>query len=634
MDQDSKNTEETTVRCFFEEHTDDGFNAVGILHEDIVVIVDQDIERGSELNTGLWYEIDGTILERDSRTSMKIKVDSEEDIEEIGSEIDDWLERRQKNARNIRVQPTSTSDNRFGRQLNTMSTNADASASPTGNMESLRYSASNDKGMTTSVDMEKTDSQSDISGFATGGGKDINNFRDNISKGYLPHPDSVSHEGVFYDYEFNLSGKEKDSMFYPVYEQAVTDSLSDDTDEHYLAVGLESGIESFSQPPLDLMLVVDVSGSMGQSMNDYYYDDPKSTNPNNRDQVSKIEATREVLKKIVSKLGEEDRFGVTLYNNEGWVSKPLRLVSRTDVDAIIDHVDDISDGGGTNMSEGYEKAVTEMTEYADIDTEDMSRESRIMFLTDAMPNAGTTGKQEITDLIEDKAEDGIHTTYIGIGVDANPELISQLSKVKGSNHYFVSSAQEFREKVAEKFEYITTPLVFDLNLTIEGDGFDINGVYGSPNESSETSGQVMSVNTLFPSTGDEGTKGGVILVELQPNSLESEVRISATWNRRDGQRNSDVRSVDIHRHNPTYYETDEVRKAVVLKNYVETLESWLSSQEIQSDTSQWERKSNPIELGEDQRSNIENLRTYMRSNNSEISQSLDREIEVLDSLLD
>jgi Ca-activated chloride channel family protein len=63
-------------------------------------------------------------------------------------------------------------------------------------------------------------------GMATGGGKDAANFRDNIREGYVPLPDSMAYEGLFYDYYFDTgtSHDEGDSLFYPSYSMAVTAS--------------------------------------------------------------------------------------------------------------------------------------------------------------------------------------------------------------------------------------------------------------------------------------------------------------------------------------------------------------------------------------------------------------------------
>ncbi len=59
-------------------------------------------------------------------------------------------------------------------------------------------------------------------GFATGGAKDINNFRDNIENNYLPIPEDISYEGLFYDYYFDTGQNQEEEckeLFCPSYNK-------------------------------------------------------------------------------------------------------------------------------------------------------------------------------------------------------------------------------------------------------------------------------------------------------------------------------------------------------------------------------------------------------------------------------
>ena len=62
---------------------------------------------------------------------------------------------------------------------------------------------------------------------------------------------------------------------------------------------------------------------------------------------------------------------------------------------------------------------------------------------------------------------------------------------------------------------MVTPLVFDLNLNLKSDDYNIEMVYGS-DSSKGNKGNLMKVNTLFPSKASETgeVKGGVVLVKL------------------------------------------------------------------------------------------------------------------------
>lgn len=601
--------EEFEVKCKIIDQTNQGYNAVGIRRESLELIISDDIKESSQIEKGLWYKINGVVLSND-QYNLELDVNS---VEGIGESVNDWIYKDDylpNQGLNSNSGPEWRSFNSQGNQ------NQRVGSSTTTSMH--------DTGLTTSISWEGGGETEDMSGFATGGGKNVDNFRQNIDNDILPHTDSISHEGLLYEYEFDIGSRNKDSLFYPNYEQGVVKDPVSNEQERYLTVGLDSGLESFDRPPLDLMFAIDISGSMGHSIDNYYYD---NQNKKDIEEKTKMNATKEVLKNVIKKLNDTDRFGVTLYNKDGIMAKPLRSVKDTDIDKLSSEIDKLRSNGGTNLSDGFSTAVEEMTEFSDIETDNAERESRIMFMTDAMPNTGETSESELEKEFEDAAQKGIYTTFIGIGIDTNPELIDTLSSIKGSNHYFVQSVEEFNEKIKDEFSYTVTPLVFDLKLTVEGQGFDIDGVYGSPNEDSETTGAIMEVKTLFPSHGDEGTKGGVIVVSTKDADIGDEVRISTSWVERDGTKGGDVTKIKIKDKKPTYYESEDTMKAILLCKYVNIISDYLGDVN-NNDLETFERKSQDIYLPDEHREKINNFAHYFEnkindSNNSELETELD-----------
>ena len=119
-------------------------------------------------------------------------------------------------------------------------------------------------------------------GFSNGGAKDVNNFRENIKNGYLPLSSSLTYEGLFYDYYFDPGQQEKCAkLFCPSYSAAVSKDPFSGTPEYYLNVGLNSNIKQsdFKRKKLNLVVVLDISDSMGEQFNRYYYDQFKGVQP-------------------------------------------------------------------------------------------------------------------------------------------------------------------------------------------------------------------------------------------------------------------------------------------------------------------------------------------------------------------
>lgn len=489
-------------------------------------------------------------------------------------------------------------------------------------------------------------------GMATGGAKDVTNFRDNIAEGKLPQPEALGDEGLFYDYYFDTGDgvvEDEDRLFYPTYSAAVTTHPLTEATERYLTVGLNSTLTEadFERKALNLVAVLDVSGSMSSPFDQYYYDQH-----GNRCEVehpaaeTKMAAATQSLVALTEQLTDEDRFGVVLYNSEAGVAKPVRDVGSTDMDAIRGHIQEIRAGGGTNMAAGYDRARDLLAPYTDADPED--RENRIVFMTDAMPNVGRTGRADLVELIESAATDGVYTTFVGMGLDANADLIDALSGVRGANHYFVHSAEEFERRLGEEFAYMVTPLVFDLSVDVVAEGYEIDTVYGSPTADAAT-GEVMHVTTLFPSASKEGeTRGGVILLKLRQTGADPAIDLEASWVRRDGTAETDVVSVDFPTGAGERFESSGVRKAVLLARYADLLREWVGvvrapSGAVESDEgvddwqlgsrSEWERESMPLTVSAPFGTDFERFREHLLAEMEALGDtSLQREAELLAQL--
>jgi Ca-activated chloride channel family protein len=479
-------------------------------------------------------------------------------------------------------------------------------------------------------------------GMATGGAKDIDNFRDNISEGYLPGDDALTTEGMFYDYYFDTGDDRdgKDSLFYPSYSTAVTNHPLTDRTEHYLTVGLNStiSVEEFERRQLNLVAVLDVSGSMGSQFDQYYYDESgQRRSADSTSSATKMAAATDSLAALTTHLEEDDRLGVVLYNSQAHIAKPLSLVGETNMDAIRGHIRDVTAGGGTNMSAGLETAIDLLADHEDADATQV--ENRIVFLTDMMPNTGATGSNTITGTVSDAATRGIHTTFIGMGLDENPDLADSLSKIRGANHYFVHSAAEFKQRLDDEFEYMVTPLVFDLQLELDGD-VEIDAIYGSPNADRST-GKIMSVSTLFPSpTTDGETRGGVILLRLDDAPSES-MDLVASWEEIDGTIESDRVHISPAAESPEHFETTGIRKAVCLARYASTLQDWLTAVRGNDDWTpmnkehgQWERDSDPLRVPEQYQEKFRTVQAYIDETADDIDDALQQEVSLLDTLIE
>ena len=278
-----------------------------------------------------------------------------------------------------------------------------------------------------------------------------------------------------------------------------------------------------------------------------------------------------------------------------------------------------------------------------------------------MPNFGTTSTKGLLSYIEDNSKMGIYTTFIGVGVDFNTKLIEEISDVKGANYYSVHNSKEFKERMGEQFEFMVTPLVFDLNLNLRSDDYAIEMVYGT-DSANGLKGSLMKVNTLFPSkTSETGeVKGGVVLVKLkEKNEMKNgELKLEVSYKDRNGKEYKNNQIINFNKNKTEeFYENSGIRKAIVLTRYVNALKSWIlyerssnkvfmietskgifdityTELEIMKILGEHERMSVELKISEEYKKILKNIKEYILKENKEIKDdTFDKEIEILDLLI-
>jgi Ca-activated chloride channel family protein len=409
-------------------------------------------------------------------------------------------------------------------------------------------------------------------GVSAGGAQDANAFRTNVEEGYVPQPTDLTYEGLFHDYYFDTGQSEPcERDFCPSYSAAVRpDPLSNET-EQFLTVGLNSGLteSDIRDEPVNLVVVVDTSGSMDSPFDQYYYDGGERVEV--EENAPKMDAASDAVVSMLDQLDGEDRVSVVSYDDQARVLQDLQRVDETDMGALRSDVQGLRADGGTNLDAGMSTANEQV---AGVDTPE--RETRVVYVTDAMPNIGQTDDSALRGRLQSQADAGVHSTFVGVGVDFNSRLTESIATIRGANYYTVDSPRQFEERMTDGFEYMTSPLAYNLSLQVESEGYEIEQVYGSP-QADAAGTELISVTTLFPSRR-EGNKseGGVVLVELAETDAEDRtLNLTATYETTDGVERESTRTVAFEEEGP-YYESSGVRKATLLAEYGNLLRNWMA----------------------------------------------------------
>ncbi|RUS17760.1 hypothetical protein BC937DRAFT_89522 [Endogone sp. FLAS-F59071] len=339
----------------------------------------------------------------------------------------------------------------------------------------------------------------------------------------------LNYENMFYSFAFDVGAPEQSETFTPRFFPATTlverfvsqENSADDEPqpppEKEVWLGLSTvskydgeGMRHHLRPPLDLVISLDISGSMDSPFN---YED--------ENRRSKLELAKEGLYAIMAQLRPDDRLGIVVFDTSQLEVLPLTNWAEVDLTVLRQKIRALRVRGGTDLSGGM-RAATNLfgTKPAGVNG---TRAHRILFLTDLNSSCGTVDDEaKLLELTAKNAESlpgGIYTTVIGVGMDFNVSLVEKVSKMCGCRYTSITSVGEFQQLMEAEFDYDVTPIAFDIKMTIESGNWTIDKAYGSPELAGINSGEDDQIvfSSEFATAHDENgnSKGGFILFRLK-----------------------------------------------------------------------------------------------------------------------
>lgn len=308
------------------------------------------------------------------------------------------------------------------------------------------------------------------------GAQDIGNFNVVLSNGQLPSESSITHEGMFNEHFFAV-GSETEKPFSCQWFTAVSpDPLSGEV-EYWVGCGLRGrldgeGIRKYGRPRLNLVLVLDISGSMS---NPFRSGDAKNM----------LEVAKDCVVALIDHLTPEDSFGLVAFDTSVEVVQELASMKTLDVAAFKEKLFKLQPRGGTDMELGINGGAKLFEGLAN--EAGTGKQNRMMFLTDAQPNSGSTSPDSLMGICKANAETRkIYTSFFGLGVDFGVELVEAISHIPACNYFTVQSPKEFKQLMDRDFDYIVTPSCFNVQVKIASSStIEAERVYGSrPRDSS------------------------------------------------------------------------------------------------------------------------------------------------------
>eukprot|EP01084_Bolivina_argentea_P124722 220990_1 len=319
-----------------------------------------------------------------------------------------------------------------------------------------------------------------------------------------------------------------------------------------------------------------------------------------------MDIANECVVGLLKHLTPNDRFGLVIFDHESQIKQNIDFIENINMNKLKHEILNIKAAGGTDFECGYNDAI-DLYLKNNIKTNE-EYDNRLILLTDAQPNHGMTDPNNLLSLVSkysENKENYIYTTFIGVGLDFNSNLIQTISETRGSNYYSVKSTHDFIKTMDEEFEFMVTPLVFNvcLKLKCEGNSCEIKKVYGSSVKNERdivNNGEITKINTLFPSKKSKekrGTKGGIKVIQLKKakdnNNDNINVQLEVTFEDRNGKiyvneqnvifksqiinnKENDMIEYDEkekeeEKYSNNFYDNIGIRKGILLCKYVELI---------------------------------------------------------------
>ena len=275
------------------------------------------------------------------------------------------------------------------------------------------------------------------------------NVRRMIYDGYDVYPDAVRLEEMINYFDYNYSDPADNEPF------AVHTELSDcpwNADTQLLMIGintknLNSVLEE--RPPMNLVFLIDVSGSM-------YSED-------------KLPLVQKSFSMLTENLTAKDRISIVTYAGSDEVV--LEGGDGNDKDKVLRAINSLEAGGSTAGAAGINTAY-EIAEKYFIE----GGNNRIILATDGDLNVGISSESELTRLVEEKREGGVFLSVLGFGSgNYKDNRLEAIADHGNGNYSYIDSEREAQRVLVDEMSGTLFTVAKDVKFQVEFNPANIKG---------------------------------------------------------------------------------------------------------------------------------------------------------------
>ncbi|MDZ4776191.1 MAG: VWA domain-containing protein [Alphaproteobacteria bacterium] len=266
------------------------------------------------------------------------------------------------------------------------------------------------------------------------------NVRRMINTGNLPPRDAVRVEELinYFDYDYALPANRTTPFSTTV--SVVPSPWA--TGKQLVHIGLQGyDIAPAQRPPLNLVLLIDTSGSMG---------------PPNR-----LPLAKQAFRMLIDDLGPRDKVSMVVY--AGSAGAVLEPTSGAEKAKILAALDNLSSGGSTAGGQGLALAYT-------LAERNFNRNAvnRIILASDGDFNVGITNPAELEGFVTRKRESGVYLSILGFGGgNYNDALMQRLAQKGNGTAAYIDTLAEARKVLHDQAQSALLPIADDVKIQVE-----------------------------------------------------------------------------------------------------------------------------------------------------------------------
>jgi Mg-chelatase subunit ChlD len=280
-----------------------------------------------------------------------------------------------------------------------------------------------------------------------GSGADSGQLRSAIEVDTVPEPWQVNHGSIFADNGQNLElGMDDAGKAIEVDGVGCQLAYRQTEGRHFVQVQLhpDSDVANWAQEAVDLVLVVDVSGSMNRSA----------------DGINRMDLVREVVRNLLSGLAAGSRVGLVLCRHEATLEYPIAAVG--DQAALINQVlQGVRPGNRSRLDRGVSMGFQVL---GNVDT---PGRPRLVLLTDSDDNDDVENETELVQQIKSAHAAGLATTVCAVGNDFQQAFADQVRALSGGQYFSIRWSGDIQRWFGRDLHQWLHPFLSDYEMELE-----------------------------------------------------------------------------------------------------------------------------------------------------------------------